>query len=292
MIIKGLNPVHMTPLERSMGRFMRAPDGHREDAEGLDNAGDSKDDDDQSGEAEDDDIDSNTDNDDNDDQNANDDDEGSRQDARGKRTPQNGYERRIDRLTRKVAELEASKGQRGGDQPEPPTKPVVTDFDTYEDFVEALTDFKADQRITAAEQRRDAQTAETEFQKVFKQGQKAYKDWDSVVTADVEVTPPMLRAIKDSDNPADIAYYLGQHPNEADRISSLPAGKQAIAIGKIDAKFDGKQERKTNLRDVSEAPEPITPIKGARGGAEKDLDKMSADEFIRSRNKQLRNLKG
>src|SRR4051812_46414009 len=105
MTIRLPAPLRMTALERSPGRFMRGPDGHADDSrdngtdddDELDNDEQDDDNEDQSGDAEGDDS-------NDDDQDADDQDEGNSDDDGAKAKPKNGYERRIDRLTRQLNE--------------------------------------------------------------------------------------------------------------------------------------------------------------------------------------------
>jgi len=84
-------------------------------------------------------------------------------------------QRKIDRLTKRVAELEQQVEQQKQQPPpekkaeaEPAGRPKLKDFATLEDHLEALTDWKADQREKKrqeAETRQKAQEALLELQK-------------------------------------------------------------------------------------------------------------------------------
>lgn len=294
-----------TPLERLAGRFMRAPD-HPGDDGALDNDDDNADDGDQSGQSgEADDNDGNEDG-DADASDADDDD-----DSDGKpKNRRNGYEKRIAKLTRRAKEAEAAlarergekgeKGEKGENKPNKPEskpegKPLLKDFETYEDWVDALTDYKADQRINAFKGQSEKEKAETDFVKRFNAGRKSFKDWDEVVTDDVKITTAMQNAIRDTDIPADVIYYLGQNPDEAERILDLPAGKQALAIGKIEAKLEGKKSGRSGNNDgkrISDAPEPIKPTNTSGKKLTKSYDDMSYAEFVAQRRADARRAQG
>ena len=122
---------------------------------------------------------------------------------------------------------------------------------------------------------------------------KAYKDWDDVVTDDVQISTAMQSAIKESDIPADILYYLGENPDEAERILELPAGKQALAIGKIEAKLEKSDSNKSGgdrnaNRQQSRAPDPIKPTSGNGGKLKKTYEEMSYGEFAAARARETR----
>jgi hypothetical protein len=287
-------PMIPTPLERAAGRFMRAPD-HEEADDGLDNEGEGADDDDQSGQSGDDEDhqDGETDGSEPDDDEDSDD-KPNRRDS--------GWKKRVDRLTRRAKEAEAEiarlRGEKGEPKPKteskPEGKPKLENFDNYEDWVEALTDYKADQRINASKAETEKAKAETDFLKRFNAGRKSFKDWDDVVTNDVDITAAMQNAIKESDIPAEIIYWLGQNPDEAERIFDLPAGKQALAIGKIEAKLEGKKSDRSgnNERRSSNAPEPIKPTTSSGKKISKSYDDMSYGEFVAQRRADARRAQG
>lgn len=288
-------PFAMSPAERVAGRYMRGPDhpasGGSDDDDSddldLDGGDDDDQDDDQSGHDTDD-GESDQEDDEDDSEPSDDDDDG------GKRKPsRNGYEKRIAKLTRRAKDAEAELARvRGTKREEPKTppktpegKPKLADFDNYEDWIEALTDYKADERVkkSKAEESRDRE--ESEFLKRFNAGRKAFKDWDNVVDDDVEITNHMQSAIKSSDFPADIVYYLGKHPQEAEKIADLPAAKQALAIGKIEARIEARKAGDKG-KTTSSAPDPITPTKTKGKAITRDYDKMSYADFAAQRRRE------
>lgn len=288
-----------TPLERAAGRFMRAPD-HEEADNGLDNDGDAGEDDDQSGQSGD--ADDNDGDQDGDTDGSDPDDD---VDSDGKpKNHRNGYEKRISKLTRRaklaeeeLARLRAERGEKPANQqekkPSGDGKPKLDDFDTYEDYIEALADHIADKKINASKAQTEKEKQEVEFVKRFNAGKKAYKDWDDVVTDDVQISTAMQSAIKESDIPADILYYLGENPDEAERILELPAGKQALAIGKIEAKLEKSDSNKSGgdkdgNRQQSRAPDPIKPTSGNGGKLKKTYEEMSYGEFAAARARETR----
>lgn len=112
--------------------------------------------------------------------------------------------------------------------PVPPTFPSYEQFialdgntdKTYEEYVDARADWRYAVRRAAE---REAEAAET-FQRTrheqitrFNAGVVAakakYSDWDTVVTVDAAITPTLQAAILSSQDSAEIAYYLGKHPD-------------------------------------------------------------------------------
>jgi hypothetical protein len=92
----------------------------------------------------------------------------------------------------------------------------------------------------------------------------------------------MRSVIFASEKGPDIAYYFGQNPGEAYRITKLHPYMQAAEIGRITEKFSSAKKPKL----ISGAPPPITPVSGGGEGAfEKDPDKMTSKEWDVWRNK-------
>jgi hypothetical protein len=189
--------------------------------------------------------------------------------------------------------------------PEPERKPARDDepkrdqFDTYEAFIEARAEWRADKKVeerfnkereeqknrTAKEQ--DQKRVEA-FQKRTRELAKSLEDFDEVMaaaTADPESAVARLLAdpIDECDNPAAVLYHLAKNADEAERIASLPAGKQAREIWALDTRLKSAPEPKK----PSKAPEPINPVGGktAQGDAEPDASDTKA--WIAWRNRQI-----
>ena len=110
-----------------------------------------------------------------------------------------------------------------------------------------------------------------------------YPDFHEVVYRDdVQITIPMFNAIVSDEVGPDIAYYLGQNPNEAARIAKLgtPAA-QGAAIGRLAAKLG------TPVVRVSRAPPPIRPPGSRNGATERAVSEMSMEEYAAKRNAEM-----
>jgi hypothetical protein len=213
-----------------------------------------------------------------------------------------GVQKRIDELTREkhealrlaqtLAERLQAAGQ--GDEAKPKATHVGTpdpsQFSTYEDYIDALTDFKIEQRETArtqqyrqAQAQREQAAMQERAQAQLSKGAEKYADFYEVVTdPSLPVTGTMAAAMAEAENGADVAYYLGTNPKEAQRIASLSPTRQAIEIGKIEAKLSAQP-----VTEATKAPPPIKPLSGV-GKVETDPDKMSTEDWLKWRNKQLK----
>lgn len=125
-------------------------------------------------------------------------------------------------------------------------KPKVADFETYEDFVEALSDWKADQKataraaevekkidakLTADAARRQADATAGAQQTVIAQhtarmdaARKAHTDFDTVLAAqsDILVHQAIGEVIPFSPVGAEVMYHLAKNPAVAEALVDLP----------------------------------------------------------------------
>lgn len=165
-----------------------------------------------------------------------------------------------------------------------------------EKFLEKV---REESKIAVVSQETEAKLAE---------GREKYKDFDEVVfNREMDVGPMielMRDEIYDSDMAADLAYYIGSHPEEAKRISNLLKPNAVIKeIGKLEAKLSSSEsksdaeksseaekssasEESTEIeKKASSAPEPIESL-GGRETVMKTLESMSVEEYIPYMNKK------
>lgn len=172
----------------------------------------------------------------------------------------------------------------------PDGKPTPDKFGTYEEYLDALTDWKIEERQKKVAAEREAETAkqrEANTQKRWSEGvEKAREklpDYDDVLDQDLAISRPMMESILDSDVGPEIAYYLGKNPAEAQRIAGLGPIAAAREIGKIELKL----ERQSSEPEKSNAPKP-PPSSGSRGQVEKSPAEMSDAEFAKWRQKFIK----
>jgi len=194
-------------------------------------------------------------------------------------------EKRVGYLTRKLR-----PGQPLEKPKEPGTKPLEADFETYPEYVEALTDFKVDERDakrTEARIKEHAARQQDDFFAVIDSGVDKYPDFNEVARKNPADGGPtingsMLEAMSECDNIIDIAYHLGQNVAESQRISRLSPIAAAREIGKLEARFSGDGPQKIPQK----TPKTITPSKPVSGKTVTDskLEDLSTDDFMKSRN--------
>ena len=181
-------------------------------------------------------------------------------------------------------------------EPEKVTKkprPKQEDFENYDDYVDALTDWKVDEKLEAQtkeaqDKEMDGRTAEAdkEFRGKLEKGRERYNDFEEVaMNPTLPITRAMVEILHECENPADVAYYLGRNRQECASISNMTPFQAAKAIGKIEADIKAELEKtpppppkKEPEKKVPKAPPPIEPI-GSREVVTKDPDKMTQKEY-------------
>jgi hypothetical protein len=203
-----------------------------------------------------------------------------------------GYlQRRVDTLGQEPAKPAEPEKPKPSEKP----RPKEEDFETYDLFIDALTDWKVDAKIeaqskVAQEKEQDGRTAEAEkeFKSKLDEAKERYTDFEEVaMNENNPITHAMVEILHETENPGDIAYYLGQNPKECRTIGNMTPFQAAKAIGKIEAEIKVELEKnppatppqkKESEKKVTSAPTPINTIK-SREVVTKDPSKMTQPEY-------------
>lgn len=217
-----------------------------------------------------------------------------------------GFQRRIDKLTREKTEAareleywkqEALKGKQQEPeqrQPEPAqsnAKPRMEDFTDAADYIEAVTEWKAEQLLNERENRTKQETTQREIATTWKQKVEATRselpDFDDVIaSADVPVPKVLRDALLESDMGPKLAYHLAKHPEEAEAIAAMSESQVLRAIGRLEARLEGNTTASpAPAKKVSNAPAPIKPLGGGSSNS-KTVANMTNDEYRAYRAKQ------
>lgn len=191
-------------------------------------------------------------------------------------------------------------------------KPLRSQFATDDEYIEALSDFKAKQAIAKreleqAQARAEAEQAEISSQWSRRQAEvmKALPDYAEVIgNSEVSVPNHIHEAIQESEQGPQIAYYLALHPDEAKRIAEMKpvAGVKRIAVLERDlAAIDAEEEAEVPPKkeadppkeekppvQKSKAPPPIDPVKSvpsATGSSTNDYEEYRRRRMAEKRAK-------
>lgn len=218
-----------------------------------------------------------------------------------------GFRKRIDKLTKNLAardqEIERlklmvmSRQQPGAQEQgvgneapkEADSRPKADDFDSHEEFVDALTDWKLEQRekknseeSVKAKAQSEMQTAQAKLRDGIESFRRMHPDFDEVIAdvEDVRASIAMQELILASENGAELMYELAKNRDEFERINSLSPLVAARELGKIEAKLNKHSGQQVEKKTTTKAPQPIKPIgSGSSGAVNKSPDEMSYAEY-------------
>ena len=214
-----------------------------------------------------------------------------------------GVQKRLDELTalRRDAERdrdywrEFALRQQAPKEPEPQAiapqgKPILDTYASYEEYVEALADWKVETRLGAERENQSkaqqeaarAEQART-FQSRAETVRESHPDFDEIVRNPLlPISEAMAEVAQLSEKGPELLYHLGLNPQEAERIYRLPPYLQAMEMGRLEARLSRPTRAQTS------APDPISPVSGAAGSQTVDPDSMTTEQWVAWRNKQLR----
>ena len=208
--------------------------------------------------------------------------------------PKTFSQEELDAAIGKRLAREQRKWERERVQPVVQQAPVTPEqFASNEDYVEALAEQRAEQKLAEREQRKQqAEILETYHDKEEEVRAK-YEDFEQVAyNPNLPITTVMAQSIQASDNGPEVAYHLGANPKEAERISRLSPIMQAKEIGKIEAQLAANPP----VKKTSNAPAPISPVSARTTGSPaydttdpRSIKSMSTSEWIEAeRARQVR----
>lgn len=234
-----------------------------------------------------------------------------------------GFQRRVNKLNKKLSAAEqqieywrqealrhqtAKQGEPEEKAAEKKSegKPKANDFEHHEDYVEALADWKVEQKLSAREQKQKETQIKSEFQvmqdehnKRIEEFKEKTPDFDDLMEEFVDdmkgvIIPQAVDyAVLQSDVGPQLLYEFAKNRDEFDRICSLPAIQAAKEIGKLEARLQKDADtssKKTSETKTSKAPPPIKPVGSTTAGAGKKTiydPELSQREFEKMRAEQI-----
>ena len=215
-----------------------------------------------------------------------------------------GYMARyIEQMEQALAQQRAgAPQQQNGHQPQqaPDGRPSQEQFETYEAYVDALTDYKVDQRLKTEREKYAAWMQQQQEEQALAGFQQRSAEYNSKVAPDyfetmrsvehIPVSHYLKAELFESEMGTAVAYELAKHPEELARITRLAdRARVAREIGRIEARLQSRETPETPRIMPSKAPAPIRPVgQGANGNlSSKPLDELPLPDYIRAREKQI-----
>ena len=199
------------------------------------------------------------------------------------------------RLAREQRKWEREQAQRLAEQQprQQPADLLPEQFETYEDYADALAERKAQQLLARREAEQQQRALLDAYHEREETARDKYDDFEMVAyNPDLPVTEVMARAIQASEIGPDVLYHLGTNPKDAARIARLDPILQAREIGKIEVQLGAAPP----IKKASNAPAPIAPVTARTTGSPnydttdpRSVKSMSTSEWIEA--ERLRQIK-
>lgn len=224
-----------------------------------------------------------------------------------------GFQKRINKLTREREEAkresegttrELEKANRKIEElskkPAAKPEPKESEFDTYDEYLSALDKFEkkpaekpaldkpAEKKEDGPPELSDSQkTAMAVIQEAVKSSDGP-DDFEEVALNDqVPISPEMLEAISECEDPKKVLYALGKDIPLAQSISEQSGAQQVRSILKLDLGKVIPPKPKT----TTSSPDPIIPG-GGSDAQQKSVNDMTFKEYEAHRNKQEESKEG
>lgn len=210
-----------------------------------------------------------------------------------------GYqqEKEIERLKAELAKKNAQT-----ESVAKPTRPNELDYDDPAEFQAAQDKYDEDSfNYRMSERDKDSavkssadlvqkqrQEVSDNFEKRAETISEKLPDFEEVARSEemleiYDVAQHLADVIKESENGPEIAYFLGNNPEEAVRLAGLSTVQVAIEIGRLEGKLSGSLKKK----NISKAAEPVNTLTGKGGEVvEKSVDDMTQKEYEAMRRKK------
>jgi hypothetical protein len=160
----------------------------------------------------------------------------------------------------------------------PEGKPLRASYSSDEDWVEAISEWKAKQILARAKQQEMEQERQSRDQSIHAsyvesadQYTESHPDFNQVVLGiriAEDVAPGVEAAIVGRPNGPEVAYYLGQHPEICQELSQMNAADAVAEIGAIS--YSLARPAKPASR-VTAQPAPIRPMSGGSTRVARDI---------------------
>lgn len=188
---------------------------------------------------------------------------------------------------------------------EAPKKPVKADYKSDEEYIEAIADYKASEKIREREEQQHKAAQEERAREIFataetrlNKAREVVPDYDEVIEAapEINIANSTLGYMQESELFAEIGYYLAKNVEVYEKLSKMSPQRQLVEIGKIESTLKpfsekseevktGKPEPKTeaipsiNAKASKARPEPIKPLEtGGASQVEKPEEEMNFQE--------------
>lgn len=169
-------------------------------------------------------------------------------------------------------------------------KPVPSQFEDYDQYYEALSDWKIEQRtheiLLQAEARaqariegdRAAQSFAAHAKQVFQRGQEAYPDFDTVIaSANQQMSPLHAQAILNSPQPEHVMYAFAKNQDQFNRfVQTTDPLQLGLMLGQMGTAPSSVVSVAPTRPATTNAPAPPQPLGSSAKTSHPSLHELAA----------------
>ena len=173
----------------------------------------------------------------------------------------------------RLAALEKG-GKKEEAEEEPAGAPKREDFESDEEFQEALFDYRYQERSKKEKQLAAEKEENDRLQKnwsSYKEKVSAFKedhdDWDDVMSSNIPIQESVYLAVHELENGPEVAYYLGKNPDYAKKLHAMSPLSAIMEIGNLSERLKPKTTKREVVEErgpaIRKIPEPVQPVSTA-----------------------------
>jgi hypothetical protein len=178
----------------------------------------------------------------------------------------------------------------------PPPKPVIEDFETFEDFeaarerwVDDMVDYRAGQIRQAVTRKTAVESVQQAFvQRLDEAAKTAPQLPEAFDNVGASINVAMAEYIALSPAGPQLILYLNDHMEQTAHLARsnpyFAIGELAQIVARLGAQ--GRPATQSPAPQQSKAPPPVRPVVNNGSAIDTPLDKVDIDEFMRSRNEK------
>lgn len=162
------------------------------------------------------------------------------------------------------------------------TAQIGTTYQTFEEAQEAYDDARDEYRETQLLQRQSQQQQAQVWSESVEQAKARYPDFEAVAFSDsIPASDAMIHVMQSRKDGADLAYYLGKHPDVAKRLAERTAEDSERSIGRVEAELDRIAESLKQAVPVKTTVRPKPTLEVAVEPKGSAVDDEEADAISR-----------
>jgi hypothetical protein len=164
-------------------------------------------------------------------------------------------EQRALELERRIAEIQpqVDTGQAKAEE-----KPQPANYNTQEEYIDALTEWKVDAKIRVIEQQRAREALISVASSRINRAIELVPDYRDKIDAvgDTPIPPVVGSYMQKSPMIAELGYHFAEHPDVLVSLKNMEPDDQLVTIGKIEAKLKPFSESVKDSKSTSDGAKP------------------------------------